>query len=147
MILGFGKSAIHVPKAVYDEIINHARDAYPDECCGFLIGKAIRDKRVWEVERGTNANTERSRDRYVIDPKEYNLVDKVARTQGLDILGFYHSHPDHPDRPSEFDRAEGHPGFSYIIVSVQGGKTVSARSWIFDKDDEPFREEKIKIVD
>lgn len=147
MILGFGKSTINLPKNVYEEIMDHAREAYPHECCGFLVGKAMGDKRVWQVERGTNLNTERANDRYVIDPKEFNLVDKVARTQGLDILGFYHSHPDHPDRPSEFDREEGQPGYSYIIISVKKGDTVSAKSWIFEKPDEPFKEERIKVLD
>lgn len=147
MILGFGKSTIFVPRNVYNEIIDHAKDSYPNECCGFLVGKAMKDKRVWQVERGTNLNTERANDRYVIDPKEFNLVDKIARTQGLDILGFYHSHPDHPDRPSEFDRQEGQPDYSYIIVSVKGGDEVSARSWIFDDEKEPFKEERIKVID
>lgn len=147
MILGLGKATIHIPRPVYDEIIQHAKDSYPEECCGFLVGKSMGDKKVWSVERGTNANTERARDRYVIDPREFLMTDKIARTQGLDILGFYHSHPDHPDRPSEFDREHGQPDYSYVIVAVDGGGKVSAKSWIFSKEDEPFREEKIKLTD
>lgn len=147
MILGVGKSTVLVPKTVYNEIIEHAKEAYPHECCGFLIGKDMRDKKVWSVERGTNLNTERANDRYVIDPQEFNFVDKIARTQGLDILGFYHSHPDHPDTPSEFDRENGQPGYSYIIVSVQNGTEFSMKSWIFNKMDEPFKKERLKVVD
>lgn len=140
------KGSIRIPKAVYEEIINHAKDSYPNECCGFLIGNTLGTKKVFNVERGTNTNTERARDRYILDPMEINLMDKQARVLGLDILGFYHSHPDHPDRPSEFDRKMGQAGYSYLIVSVKDGKETSARSWIFESDDEPFKEEAVKVV-
>ncbi|MBI5827862.1 MAG: M67 family metallopeptidase [Deltaproteobacteria bacterium] len=143
--LGIFKSSIIMPRGVYEEIINHARESYPEECCGVLIGATYKDKRVFEVQRAKNTNTERARDRYIIDPRELNFIDKVARTQGLDVIGFYHSHPDHPDKPSQTDRELGQPGYSYIIASVKKGKDVSLRSWIFEEADEPFKEEKIKV--
>jgi proteasome lid subunit RPN8/RPN11 len=141
------KGSIRIPTNVYKEIMDHARDSYPEECCGYLLGNDLKTRKVFYVERGTNKNTERARDRYIIDPKEMNMVDKQARVQALDIIGFYHSHPDHPDRPSEFDREMGQPGYSYLIVSVKDGKETSARSWIFEEEGEPFKEEAVKVVD
>lgn len=146
MIFGLGKKALNIPKAVYDEMLSHAIEAYPHECCGVIVGSALKDKRAFAVHRATNTNTERAHDRYVLDPRELNLIDKMARAEGLDVLGFYHSHPDHPDRPSEFDRANGQAGYSYVIIAVNNGKDVSVKSWIFDEDDKPFGEEKLKVV-
>ncbi|MBI5888208.1 MAG: M67 family metallopeptidase [Deltaproteobacteria bacterium] len=140
------KSTVNVPKRVYDQIIGHAKEAYPHECCGVLVGNSMGDRKIFESHRANNINTERANDRYVIDPKEINIIDKVARSEGLDIMGFYHSHPDHPDRPSQFDRDMGQPQYSYIIVSVHKGTETSVKSWMFTEDKEPFKEEAIKIT-
>ena len=105
----------------------------------------MRERKVFYVERSTNINKDRARDRYIIDPREINLADKQARSQSLDIMGFYHSHPDHPDSPSEFDREMGQSGYSYVIVSVNGKGEVSVKSWIFKEEGEPFKEEGIKV--
>jgi proteasome lid subunit RPN8/RPN11 len=141
----FDKPIINIPKSVYDEILTHAREAYPHECCGVLVGGCMKGKVVFESHRATNQNQERAKDRYLIDPKELNFIDKISRVQGMDILGFYHSHPDHPDKPSETDREWGQVGYSYVIISVKGGTEVSARSWIIEDDKAPFSEEKIKL--
>lgn len=143
----FGKKpSINVPKRVYDDIIAHAKEAYPEECCGVLVGNVMGGRKLFESHRASNANTERARDRYIIDPREINVIDKTARVEGLDIIGFYHSHPDHPDRPSQFDREMGQAGYSYFIVSVSKGAEVSLKSWVFEEDGEPFKEEAIKVV-
>lgn len=144
--LGFGKSVIHISKSVYEEMLNHAKEAYPNECCGVIVGATYHARKVFESHRASNANTERSHDRYLIDPRELNLIDKIARTQGMDVMGFYHSHPDHPDKPSQTDREWAQPGYSYVIISVKGGKNVSARSWIIEDETGPFIEEKLKIT-
>lgn len=146
-LFGLGKSVINIPKHIYEEIINHSKDSYPHECCGVLLGGMLKGKKVFESHRAKNANTERANDRYIIDPKELHLIDRMARNQGMDIIGFYHSHPDHPDKPSPTDREWGQAGYSYIIVSVNKGTEVSARSWIFEEENEPFKEEKIKVVE
>ncbi len=147
-IFGIGsKPLITIPRSVYDEMLNHAKEAYPHECCGVVVGGCMKGKVVFESHRAKNINLERANDRYLIDPKELNFIDKISRTQGMDILGFYHSHPDHPDRPSETDREWGQVGYSYIIVSVKGGTEVSARSWIIEDDKAQFTEEKIKLKD
>lgn len=146
MLFGLGaKNSLHMPQTVYDEIIAHAKDSYPNECCGVLVGGCYKGRRVFECHRVTNINIDRAMDRYVIDPKELNLIDKMSRVQGMDIVGFYHSHPDHPAKPSETDREWGQPGYSYVIVSVKGGKEVQVRSWSFDHESEPFSEEKLRV--
>jgi proteasome lid subunit RPN8/RPN11 len=141
------KSKIKVVKTAYQQIIEHAKEAYPNECCGALVGHVMGGRKVFSAERMTNTNTDRAHDRYVIDPHEFNLIDKVSRSQGCEIIGFYHSHPDHPNRPSEEDRKSGQLDYSYIIVSVQGGTEVSAKCWIFNDEKAPFSEEKIELID
>lgn len=145
MLSFFKKSTIVISRLILDQIIDHAKEAYPHECCGAIVGIRHNGKKVFAVHRLTNTNTDRASDRYQVDPKEVNLIDKMARVEGLDIIGFYHSHPDHPDKPSQFDREMGQPDYSYIIVSVNKGTEVSAKSWIFSGDNEPFKEETIKI--
>ncbi|MDP2689072.1 MAG: M67 family metallopeptidase, partial [Deltaproteobacteria bacterium] len=89
--------------------------------------------------------TERAQDRYIISPTEIYLMDREARSQGLDIVGFYHSHPDHPNEPSKTDREWGQPKYSYIIVSVNNGQA-EARCWCFEDENAPFKEERIEIL-
>ncbi|MBI5238411.1 MAG: M67 family metallopeptidase [Deltaproteobacteria bacterium] len=142
----FGKrNALNIPQITHDEVIQHAKEEYPNECCGVLVGNPI-IKRVFTSYRVANLNKERSKDRYIIDPREINLIDRQARAESLDIIGFYHSHPDHPDKPSEYDREVGHAGYSYVIISVNKGKDISMKSWSFKDEGDPFKEEGIKIV-
>lgn len=143
---GLGKSVLNISKSVYDEILTHARESYPNECCGVIVGTDYGSRKVFDSHRAKNISTERAHDRYIIDAGELNLIDKIARTQGMDVMGFYHSHPDHPDKPSATDREWGQPGYSYIIVSVKKGTEVSARSWMIDGETGPFEEEKIKLI-
>lgn len=143
----FGKrNAINIPRITHDEVIQHAKDEYPNECCGVLVGNPT-IKRVFTSYRVANLNKERSKDRYIIDSREINLIDRQARAESLDIIGFYHSHPDHPDRPSEYDREMGQAGYSYVIISVNNGKDISMKSWSFKDDGDPFKEEGIKLVE
>ena len=147
-LFGFGKTSVHISRSVYEEILRHAKEAYPNECCGVLVGANYGgERKIFESHRANNINTDRAHDRYIIDPKEFNLIDKMARSCSMDVMGFYHSHPDHPDKPSETDREWGQTGYSYIIVSVKGGKDTSARSWMIEEDTSPFTEEKIKILE
>ena len=88
----------------------------------------------------------RANDRYEIDPGDFYRVDKEASSKGMDILGVYHSHPDHPDRPSDVDREIASATYSYIIFSVNNGEDVTAKSWMFEDIDEPFEEEEIKVT-
>lgn len=123
----------------------HASVSYPDECCGFLIGRASADTTV--VERVLSVGNERQdsrHNRYLINPETVLAAHKEARALGLDVVGYYHSHPDHPAVPSEFDREHAWPWVSYLIVSVQARKVVAARSWRLSEDRERFEEEVIE---
>lgn len=130
-------------------ILDHVRASYPHECCGLLVGKAGKSG-SFEVEwheSAPNLNKERAADRYLLDPAIQLKVEKKARAQGQEVLGFYHSHPNHPAIPSETDRELSWHGYHYLIVSIQpGGETVS-RCWQRkDKDSMEFEEVEIVIL-
>ncbi len=135
---------LRIRKRALDKAIEHAQRDYPYEACGLLLGKIESDVRtVFGVYETKNANPDRKNDRYEIDPKDYLKAEKRAKEFGLEIVGVYHSHPDHPDRPSQFDEERAFEGFSYIIFSVSNGKVVAYRSW--ELIDGKFREEPIEI--
>jgi len=107
-----------------------AHAGYPEERCGLLIGyqgEAL--VRVLELVQTRNLNRERAGDRYELDPDAFLAADIRARAQGMEIVGVWHSHPDHPARPSETDRARAWSGWSYLIVSVGPRGTEELRSW------------------
>jgi proteasome lid subunit RPN8/RPN11 len=123
-------------------IDRHGEETYPEECCGFLIGQASGEATV--VERLLPVANERQdsrHNRYVINPETVLAAHKEARAAGADVVGYYHSHPDHPSRPSDFDREHAWPGLSYLIVSIQGGRAADARSWRLADDRDRFDEE------
>jgi proteasome lid subunit RPN8/RPN11 len=127
-----------------DAIHRHAEASYPEECCGFLLGRSGGGSTV--VERVLPAGNQREdsrHNRYLIEPETVLAAHKEARGLGLDVVGYYHSHPDHPSRPSDFDREHAWPGLSYLIVSVQKGTVADARSWRLADDRERFDEETI----
>ena len=113
-------------------IHEHAREAYPEECCGFLLGPAADDRRVARVRRATNVAPEDRVRRYVIDPRETLAVEKELAGSGLEILGFYHSHPNHPAVPSEFDRSHAWPWYAYVILSTVVRLPKDLRAWRLD---------------
>ena len=115
-----------ITPAIKAQIEQHAESTYPHECCGVLIGRTdghTKDGRVAvEAHRTGNLNTERAHDRFELDPRDYMRIDREAGARGLDIIGIYHSHPDHPAQPSATDLAAAWEGYSYVIVSVRKGK-------------------------
>lgn len=126
-------------------IHRHAEASYPEECCGFLIGSAAGGSTV--VERVLPAGNQREdsrHNRYLIEPETVLAAHKEARGLGLDVVGYYHSHPDHPSRPSDFDREHAWPGLSYLIVSVQKGTVADERSWRLADERDRFDEETIE---
>lgn len=137
-----------------DVIARHGAAAYPEECCGVLIGRFTADGSdpatgTTAVEQLVSVDNERAdsrHNRYVITPETVLAAQKQARAAGLDIVGYYHSHPDHPARPSEFDREHAWPGISYLIVAVQQGNAEVARSWRLSDDRERFDEEAIELA-
>ena len=125
----------------------HARgeSTYPDEGAGLLLGRADGDtRRVIAILEMTNARKKSARrSRYLITPQEMLGAEREASRRGLDVLGVFHSHPDHPSRPSEFDREWALPWFSYLITSVQDGSAVQSLSWRLQDDRSEFIEEEI----
>lgn len=127
------------------DIENQVKKSYPNECCGLLIGTNTSEKRVVEVRPVPNKNFERAHDRYVIERKDFERIDKEAVKNGLQIIGVYHSHPDHPPIPSLYDTEHACSWFSYIIVAVEGGEKTDIKSWIFNEEKKLFEEEKINL--
>lgn len=122
----------------------HAETDYPRECCGFLYGSADGLRRITRARRTANASRENRKRRFRIDPADYREAERYAEENGLDLLGVYHSHPDHPAEPSEHDRSVAMPWFSYLILSVSRGRAENWRSWRLNED-RAFEEEKLII--
>lgn len=130
------------------EIREHAERDYPFECCGLLIGvfEGENAKLVTETYSISNAREEEAkRDRFLIRPEELIRGEKYARERGLDVIGFYHSHPDDQPVPSQFDLEHAWPTYSYIVVSVEKGKAAGLRSWQMTPDRSRFDEEQIDL--
>jgi proteasome lid subunit RPN8/RPN11 len=129
-----------------DEIRRHGEAEYPHECCGLLVGRFAEDGRkvVVEVYPVSNAREEKDRhNRSLILPQEYMRGERYARGRGLEVVGNYHSHPDHPAVPSQFDLDHAWPTWSYIIVSVREGTARDLRSWEMETDRSRFNEEEL----
>ena len=130
-----------------DEIGRHGERDYPHECCGLLIGRSFPEdgrKMVLETYPISNAREEEARHhRSLILPEEYMRGERYAREKQLDVVGNYHSHPDHPAVPSQYDLEHAWPTWSYIIVSVRQGNAVDLRSWEMQADRSQFDEEEI----
>jgi proteasome lid subunit RPN8/RPN11 len=127
-----------------EEIRSHGEREYPHECCGLLVGRIDDDGRkvVVEIYPVSNAREEAARhNRSLITPGEYLRGERYARTLKLDVVGNYHSHPDHPAVPSQFDLEHAWPTWSYVIVSVGEGKAIDLRSWELRPDRSQFDEE------
>lgn len=137
---------LEISTHVLQDIQRHAEEAYPNECCGFFYGlEGNEDTRRVRIARNVdNAKEGDQRRRFRIDPQDYQKAEKYAVDQDLDLLGVYHSHPDHPAKPSEHDRKVAMPWFSYIIISVQNGSAENVRSWRLNEERE-FEEEQVKI--
>jgi proteasome lid subunit RPN8/RPN11 len=134
----------------YAEIRRHGEETYPHECCGVLLGQMDGDlRKVTSTARCGNTRTDSPQNRYNIDPKELVRVQRQARERNEDIIGFYHSHPDHPAEWSPTDLAEAHwIGCSYVITRVAGGKADVTNSFELTGSDEAekaFVGEKVEV--
>ena len=134
--------AIVLPDNVDAAIRAHGRDAFPHECCGAMLGT---DRIVREAFALPNTTEEGPRRRFLVRPDDYRAAEKRARDTGLELLGFYHSHPDHPARPSQYDLDHAWPSFSYVIVSVMAGRDEALTSWQLKADRSAFEEERVEI--
>jgi proteasome lid subunit RPN8/RPN11 len=121
-------------------IEQHGRDTYPHECCGALLGDGERVVATYPLP---NVTTEGPRRRFRIDDKDYLAAERQASAAGLALLGFYHSHPDHPAEPSQYDLDHAWPTFVYPIVSIRGGQPEALRAWALREDRSAFDERAI----
>lgn len=139
--------ALEINAALLEDIRRHGARAYPNECCGALLGMVDAEggKQVRALLPLDNRREgEAARTRFLVTAEDYLHIEKQARAQQLDILGFYHSHPDHPARPSEYDREHGLPWYSYVIVRVSAGEPQEATSWVLSEDRSRFVEESLR---
>ena len=123
----------------------HGERDYPYECCGLMLGRFVDgSKQVSEIYPISNAREEEAkRNRFLIRPEELMRGEKYARDKGLDVVGFYHSHPDDVAVPSQYDLEHAWPTYSYIVMAVDKGRTADLRSWEMEADRTRFNEEEI----
>ena len=125
-------------------------ETYPNECCGIMIGRDVSDgactrRIVDRLEPMANVfDPQQQRRRFAVDPLALMRAEKSAADEGRLVVGFYHSHPDHPARPSEFDREHAWPFYSYVIVSIAQGKAVDMTSWILDDQTQTFSRQELE---
>ena len=143
---------IRISEEDYAALRTHGEETYPHECCGVLLGKneAGVGNRVSLIVRAGNTRTDSAHNRYNIAPQELVRIQRQARGLGFDIVGFYHSHPDHPAQWSQTDFAEAHwMGCSYIITSVEKGKAVLTNSFLLAgtcEEDKTFQHEQVEVI-
>jgi proteasome lid subunit RPN8/RPN11 len=146
-----------------EAIRRHGVEDYPSECCGVLLGEAdgsekiVREvvplrnlrkdpKRAQELLPVDDTAKETERNRFLIDPQDQLRVEKEARRLGLDVLGYYHSHPDHPARPSNYDREHAWPWYSYLILSVEKGEAKELTCWVLSQDRPLFEPDQVEVL-
>src|SRR5512140_2695512 len=131
-----GEVILAISHELLDKIHTHGEKAYPEEGAGFLIGS---DGKVETILTLENARENGARhNRFLITPEDYLKAEMTADKLGLSLIGVFHSHPDHPNRPSEYDREWAQPFFSYIITTVDQGKAIESRSWRLLEDRSKF---------
>jgi proteasome lid subunit RPN8/RPN11 len=136
---------VKIAPSALEAIREHGAEGYPHEICGIMLGPRG-EGWVSEVRRARNIIVERARDRYEIDPRDHIRIQKEADAEGLDIVGYYHSHPDHPAQASRFDTERAWAGYVYLIVSIEGGKPVDQNGFVAEKDGGPFRTESLEVA-
>jgi proteasome lid subunit RPN8/RPN11 len=142
-----------------EKIRAHGVETYPHECCGALFGREVAGgeeqssdaaqeplREVLALFPLVNRRDDSPRNRFSVTPEDVLLADKAARQQGLDVVGWYHSHPDHPARPSQYDQDHAWPWYSYIIVTVHAGAAKEMTSWRLKDDRSAYVEERIATV-
>jgi proteasome lid subunit RPN8/RPN11 len=151
--------ALWISTHVAEKIRAHGAETYPHECCGALLGRDSTmvagtgsEKEALNAGREilalfplVNRRDDSPRNRFFVTAEDVRTAEKAAREQNLEVVGWYHSHPDHPARPSQYDRDHAWPWYSYIIVSVEGGAPQDMTSWRLNDDREEFSPEGIEV--
>lgn len=122
-------------------ISHHTRTTYPEEGCGFLLGSNAYIRRIEHTIPAQNENRNSATNRYRISPEEFMHADREARRLNLDLIGFYHSHPDASPQPSGFDLMYAWPWYSYLILSVWRGEAIEVSAWLLSEDRSSFLED------
>jgi len=146
-----GENKLWMSGHVAEKIRAHGAETYPHECCGALLGRdsevesqdALRE--VLGLFPLVNRRDDSPHNRFSVTAEDVHQADKFAQAQGLEVIGWYHSHPDHPARPSQYDRDHAWPWYSYVIVSVHNGAPQDMTSWRLSDDREEFSPEGIEI--
>jgi proteasome lid subunit RPN8/RPN11 len=142
---------LRISNHLAEKIRRHGAKTYPHECCGALLGRDAEGqgdspgREVLGLHALVNRRDDSPRNRFSVTAEDVRDAEKVAREQGLDVIGWYHSHPDHPAQPSEFDREHAWPWYSYIIVSVQSGAPEEMTSWRLEDDRTKFSSEALEV--
>ena len=130
---------VRISRSVISKIENHGERAYPEECCGIMLGITEgSNQTVEEIAELENEQDKNRRRRFFVTPKQYMQSEKIAAERKLELLGFYHSHPDHPAAPSDFDRDHALPWFTYVIISVANRKAKDITAWLLSESRERF---------
>jgi proteasome lid subunit RPN8/RPN11 len=140
---------IRLTDAITSRIRSEAEDAYPNECCGFILGSIAKDdsREASKILPVTNAReSEEQYHRFIIEPEDFMNAEMQARERKQDVIGIYHSHPDHPAVPSLYDREHALPFYSYVIVSVRKGASSDMTSWLLSFDRSQFNSENIGLL-
>ena len=142
---------LEINRGLAEEIRAHGVASYPHECCGALLGRDLSansqqaQRQILGLFRLMNRREDSPRNRFSVTAKDVLDAEKAAREQGLEVVGWYHSHPDHPAQPSEYDREHAWPWYSYVIVSVKAGAAEDMTSWRLNVDRVEFSPEAIEI--
>ena len=140
--------AFDLRRKEWERIEKEGVAAYPEECCGMLLGKEQDGRKVLaDIVPLNNAHEDSPRNRFLILPEDFVRSEREARARGLDILGFYHSHPDHPARPSDYDREHAWPWYTYLILAVEKGQPRDMTGWLLSDDRANFLPEEMTLSD
>jgi len=138
-------TVLSISRELAEGIRAHGAETYPHECCGALLGRDLEPREIVALFPLINRRDDSPRNRFSVSAQDVVDAEKSARAQGLEVVGWYHSHPDHPARPSQYDRDHAWPWYSYIIVSVAQGQPQDMTSWRLDDNREQFSSEGIQI--
>ena len=139
--------SLRLPDALLEEIRRHGAAAYPAECCGAMVGRSggTDAKEVVRLWPAVNRRTDDPH-RYLIAPDDLRRLEREVQREGLEIVGYYHSHPDHPAEPSAYDAAHAWPWYSYLIVRVEQGQPREAASYTLDPDRPLMHSEPLEVL-
>lgn len=137
---------LRIPRPILDEVLAHLKDRYPEEGCGLLIGRVVgKDRMVVKAKALKNMHDD-PKGRYAIDPIAIFRVERSAESEGFEVLGVFHSHPDRPAEPSEHDRNTEWKGYSHLIAEVLQGTVITYKAWFLTDGKKGFVEEDVIIA-